>query len=249
MKLLVYSDLHIEFSPFDPPIIDVDVVILAGDIHVKKGGLDWAKEKFEKTPVLYVMGNHEYYGEALPKHLVKLKEQATGTNIHILENEAITIGDVTFLCCTLWTDFNLFGDPRIAGFEATQTMTDYQKIRVSPTFRKLRSVDTAGIHQNSINWLKQELEKYRKQKLVIVTHHAPSMFSVPEQFKEDILNAAYASHLDEVVAKSGAKLWIHGHTHTQFDYKIGDTRVICNPRGYCPYEPNEEFIPDLVLEV
>jgi len=108
---------------------------------------------------------------------------------------------------------------------------------------------TAGIHHKSINWLKQEVEKYRNQKLVIVTHHAPSMLSVPEHYKEEILSAAYASHLDEFVANSGAKLWIHGHTHTPFDYKIGDTRVICNPRGYCPYEPNEEFIPDLVVEV
>jgi len=249
MKLLIYSDLHIEFYPFEPPKLDVDVVILAGDIHVKKNGLQWAKEHFESTPVLYVLGNHEYYGEALPKHLLKLKELADGTNIHVLENEAITIGDVTFLCCTLWTDFNLFGDPRIAGFEATQTMSDYQKIRVSPTFRKLRSVDTAGIHHKSINWLQQEVEKYPDQKLVIVTHHAPSMLSVPEYYKEDILSAAYASHLDKFVANSAAKLWVHGHTHTQFDYKIGHTRVLCNPRGYYPFEPNQAFVQDLVVEV
>jgi len=248
MKLYVLSDVHVEFEPFDPPEVDADIVILAGDIHVKTKGLIWAKENFKDKPVFYVLGNHEYYGKSLPKHLDKLKELAIGTNIQILENESIKVDDVTFLCCTLWTDFNLFGDPRIAGYEATQVLTDYKKIRVSPTYRKLRSIDTAGIHHKSINWLKEEVEKNQNQKIVIVTHHAPSRLSVPEHYKEDILSAAYASDLDEFVASSGADLWIHGHLHAQNDYKIGKTRVISNPRGY-PDEPNEEFIPDLVIEI
>ena len=248
MKLYVLSDVHVEFEPFDPPEVDADIVILAGDIHVKNKGLLWAQEKFKNIPVLYVLGNHEYYGEALPKHLEKLKEKAEGTNIKILENEAITIGGVTFLCCTLWTDFKLFGDARIAGYEATQVMTDYKKIRISPTYRKLRSIDTAGIHYKSINWLKEAVEKNQNQKLVIVTHHAPSRHSIPEHYREDILSAAYASDLDDFVANSGADVWIHGHLHTQKDYMIGNTRVLCNPRGYSD-EPNEEFVPDMVLEI
>lgn len=127
-------------------------------------------------------------------------------------------------------------------------MTDYKKIRVSPTYRKLRSIDTAGIHHKSVNWLKDEVEKNQNEKLVIVTHHAPSKRSIPEHYKEDILNAAYASNLDEFVADSGANLWIHGHLHAQKDYVIGNTRVICNPRGY-PDEPNDKFIPDYIIEI
>ena len=248
MKLYILSDIHVEFEPFEPPDVDADVVILAGDIHVKNKGFFWAKERFPDKPVIYVLGNHEYYGEALPKHLIKLKEQAKGTNIKIVENEHLKIEDVNFLCCTLWSDFSLFGDPRIAGHEAAKMMTDYQKIRVSTTYRKLRPVDTAGIHHKSIHWLKEEIPKYRDNKLIIVTHHAPSMLSVPEHDRDDILSAAYASHLDDLVAESGAKLWIHGHLHTQNDYMIGETRVLCNSRGY-PDEPNNEFIPDFVVEV
>ena len=101
MKLYILSDVHVEFEPFDPPEIDADIVILAGDIHIKNKGLKWAQENFKDKPVIYVLGNHEYYGEALPKHLEKLKQQAKGTNIQILENESIKIADVTFLCCTL----------------------------------------------------------------------------------------------------------------------------------------------------
>ena len=248
MKIYVLSDVHVEFEPFDPPVIDADIVILAGDIHVKDKGLTWAQEKFSDKPVIYVLGNHEYYGKALPRHLEKLKELAAGTNVQILENESVEIDGVTFLCCTLWTDFELLGDPRIAGYVATQVMTDYKKIRVSPTYRKLRSIDTMGIHHKSINWLKGEVERRQNEKLVIVTHHAPSGISVPDHYRQDILSAAYASNLDDCVVSSGAILWIHGHLHTQKDYLLGNTRVVCNPRGY-PDEPNQEFVPDLVIEV
>ena len=248
MKLYILSDVHVEFEPFDPPKVNADIVILAGDIHVKNKGLFWAKEKFSDIPVLYVLGNHEYYGEALPKHLDKLRKQAEGTNIKILENEAIKIAGINFLCCTLWTDFCLLGEPRIAGYEATQVMTDYKKIRVSPTYRKLRSIDTAGIHYRSIKWLKEEVKTKNNEKVIIVTHHAPSKLSLPEYYREDILSAAYASNLDEFVASSGATLWIHGHLHTKQDYMIGETRVVCNPKGY-PDEPNDEFEPDFVIEI
>lgn len=248
MKLYILSDVHLEFELFKPPQVEVDLVVLAGDIHIKNKGLIWALENFKDIPVLYVLGNHEYYGETLPKHLEKLKEQAAGTNVSVLENESFSFEGITFLCCTLWTDFKLLGDPRIAGNEATQMMTDYKKIRLSPSYRKLRSIDTAGIHFKSICWLKDQFDLNREKKLVVVTHHAPSKRSVPEHYKENILSAAYASNLDEIVENSGADLWIHGHLHIQQDYKIGNTRVICNPRGY-PDEPNKSFIPDLVVEI
>jgi predicted phosphodiesterase len=248
MKLQIFSDLHVEFESFYPPETEADVVILAGDIHVGKKGIDWAKTNFADQQVLYVLGNHEYYGRAYPKHIDDLRKLTSSSNVHILENDRLVIDDVTFLGCTLWTDFQLFGDPKIAGYYATQRMTDYHKIRVDPQYRKLRSLDTAVIHAKSLRWLQESVLNLQGEKLVIITHHAPSARSIPASFQEDILSAAYASHLEAFVTESGAKLWVHGHLHTQQDYSIGNTRVICNPRGY-PDERNKEFIPNLIIDI
>jgi Icc-related predicted phosphoesterase len=247
MKIQILSDLHIEFQPFDIPQTDADVVVLAGDIHLREKGIIWAIENISSKPVIYVLGNHEYYGSAYPKLIQKLKDYSQGSNVHVLENDLLKIEDVTFLGCTLWTDFELFGSPRIAGYEASQIMNDFRKIRINPKYSKLRSIDAATICKKSINWLKTNLHS-DIGKIVIITHHAPSRKSVPAQFKEDILSAAYASNFDDFVSESGALIWIHGHIHSQLDYKIGSTRIICNPRGY-PDEPNKFFNPQLVLEI
>lgn len=250
MKLHVLSDLHNEFELFEPPKTDADVVILAGDIHIAKKGISWASYSFPKKPVIYVLGNHEYYGRAYPKHINDLKQLAGGTNIHILERDTLTLGDVTFLGCTLWTNFELFGNPRLSGSEATAVMTDYRKIRVSPQYRKLRSLDTAIIHRQSIDWLSQQITdlKANQQKFVVITHHAPSKQSISKKDKENALSAAYASHLDNFVRDSGATVWIHGHIHYTQNYLIGQTRIIANPKGY-PDELNIDFEPNFTVEV
>jgi Icc-related predicted phosphoesterase len=248
MKLHILSDLHIEYAPFTPPETGADAVILAGDIHSGTKGISWAKDTFPNSAVMYIPGNHEYYGQALPDHTSKLKALAQGSNVRILENDTVVLDEVVFVGCTLWTDFELFGNPRVAGYYATQSMTDYRRIRVNPDYRKLRSLDTAGTHYSSRHWLAQQFEQHRGAKIVVVTHHAPSTKSLPEGYEDDILSAAYASHLDEFVELSGACLWIHGHVHKPVDYLIGTTRVICNPKGY-PDEHNTDFAPGYVATV
>lgn len=248
MRIHVLSDLHLEFGDFEPPQTDADVVVLAGDIHVGTKGVEWAKERFDSTPVMYVFGNHEYYGKAIPHLLIKAREAAKGTSVKILEQEGCSINGVRFLGCTFWTNFELLGDPKIAGYEATQKMTDYRRIRVSPEFRKLRSLDTAIMNRQSQLWLEREFAGLGEEKSVVITHHSPTSASLPKSYAQDLLSAAYASDLEGFVRKCGATVWIHGHIHRSTDIQLGNTRIVCNPRGY-PDELVGDFVEDFIVEV
>jgi Icc-related predicted phosphoesterase len=248
MKLRILSDLHLEFVPFVPPMVDSNVVILAGDIQPGDKGVIWAMANFPHSEVIYVPGNHEYYGQSLPDHTRKLISIAKGSNVHVLDNEAFISGEVVFLGCTLWTDFELFGNPRVAGYYATQNLTDYRRIRVSPSYRRLRSIDTAGIHKASCHWLTLQFKQYPGKKLVVVSHHAPSPRSLPEAIEDDILSTAYASKMDDFVANSNSSLWVHGHIHQNSDYYIGNTRIICNARGYSE-EQNPDFNAMMLIDI
>ena len=248
MRLHILSDLHLEFAPFDIPKTNADVVILAGDVHTGKNGMRWIAENLPKVPVVYVLGNHEFYGQKTPTLIQELKQLAKGTNISLLENDSVEIGDTEFMGATLWTDFRLDGDLVLAETAAVIGMTDFKRIRLAPSYRRLRPSDTRRFHVRTVEWLRSECERFDGRKIVIVTHHAPSARSVPLRFKSDPLNAAFASGLDHAIEQSKAKLWIHGHIHEQADYLVGSTRVIANPRGY-PGEQLNRFKSDLVIEI
>lgn len=248
MKIHVLSDLHIEFGDFDPPETDADMVLLAGDTQPLARGIAWARERFGEKPVLYILGNHEFYGAAIPKLIETLRQEASGSHVTVLENDECVLGDIRFLGCTLWTDFRLNGNPRISSFVAHEAMTDYHRIRVSPQYRKLNPADTAARHHSSRRWLEEKLREPFAGKTVVMTHHAPSARSLAPDLRDDPINAAYASDLEDFVAASGIGLWVHGHIHHPCDYQLGDTRVICNPRGYLD-DPTAGFQPGFVVEV
>lgn len=249
MKLLVLSDLHLEFGPLTVDAANADVVILAGDIHLKTRGVIWAMEAFRDRPVIMVLGNHEYYGEKYPTLMNKAKALAAGSNVHVLENDTVEIDGVRFLGCTLWTDFRLYGDPRLAAYFCQQAMTDFKKIRVAPRYSKLNPVDVANIHEASLHWLKAKLSEEGHGTTVVVTHHAPSALSLPSLAPDDLTGAAYATNLDAMIKKNPIDLWIHGHTHESRDYRIGNTRVLCNPRGYDRDYLNAAFLSDFIVKI
>lgn len=235
MKLLILADLHLEFEPFDATETDADLVILAGDTDLKTRGIIWAKEAFAGKPVIYVPGNHEYYGETYQKLRDKMQEEADGSNVHLLDCAKYEQNGVVFLGATLWTDFHLLGNQAIAMLTVEAGMNDFKKIKTLPSYKKFRALDALQAHSREKAWLSKEIEAAAGKKLVVITHHLPSLKSIPDQWKNDHLSAGYASNLDDLVARSGAALWIHGHTHTACDYMLGETRVLCNPRGY-PHE-------------
>jgi predicted phosphodiesterase len=249
MRLHILSDLHLEFAPFAPPEVAADLLIAAGDIATGTEGLQWLRRAYPDRPIIYVLGNHEYYGERYPALLATLRAQAEGTNVHVLEQEAVTVSGVTILGCTLWTDFDLDGDPDEAMYQAEQQMSDYRAITIVADGRdaRLRAAHTRAWHRVARAWLEAALGRRQGGPLVVVTHHVPCTRSIAPQYIGDVLNGAFASNLDELIAKSGARLWVHGHTHTAFDYVQGQMRVVCNPRGY-PGEPSG-FRAELVVEV
>jgi Icc-related predicted phosphoesterase len=248
MRLLILSDLHQEFVPFEPVAATADVAVFAGDVHTGKNGLKWILHTYREIPVIYVLGNHEFYGQDIPKLTYELKEMARGTNVHVLENDALEIGDITFLGATLWTDFALAGDITAGVAEAAFQITDYRRIRLSPTFRKLKPQDTRAFHADSVRWLTEQIQNTSGRKLVIVTHHAPSAKSISPKYKNHPVNSSFASNLESLVEATGAALWVHGHIHYASDYLLGSTRVLANPRGY-PKEDVDGFNPALTVEV
>jgi Icc-related predicted phosphoesterase len=248
MRLHILSDLHLEFAPFELPKVEADVVILAGDVHPGFLGLKWIQENIREVPVIYVMGNHEFYGKDIPKLTLELKERTQGTNVHVLENDSIEIGGVRFLGATLWTDFELNGDLTAGQAEAAFQMTDYRRIRLAPQYSKFRPRDSRRMHLETVEWLKEQAAAHSTTKKVVVTHHAPSRRSIKSQWQHHPLNPSYASNLDALIENSNARLWIHGHIHHCSDYMVGATRVLVNPRGY-PDECIKEFNPLLVVEI
>jgi predicted phosphodiesterase len=247
VKLHILSDIHLEFSPFRAPGTDADVVILAGDIGVGPAAVEWAVASFPQ-PVLFVPGNHEYYGGHLHNTLSRMRRVAHGTHVHVLDGDVVVIGSVRFVAATLWTDFALTRNPLVAQHEAQARMTDYRRIRTA-AYRRLRATDTRAAHQAARRFLERALVQPFDGRTVAVTHHAPSERSISARFRDDShLNAAYASDLEALMGPE-VVLWVHGHTHDSLDYRIGDTRVVCNPRGYLPFEPNPGFDPGLVLQV
>jgi predicted phosphodiesterase len=251
MKIRVLSDLHLEFQDWNPPKVDADVVVLAGDIHVGVKGVEWARRRFPSTPIVYVAGNHEFYGEHLQDMTQELLLEGQRLGVHVLDGESIVMGGVRFLGATLWTDFALEGaDPSSidrAMACAQYGMYDYHVIRCGDD-RKFRPTDARAIHLEQVRWLQSQLADDFVGATVVVTHHLPHRQSIHPKYKTSDLNAGFASDLSNLMGPT-VSLWIHGHTHESFNYVVNNTRIVCNPRGYAPMELNEAFDPVLVVEL
>jgi predicted phosphodiesterase len=251
MKLHVLSDLHLEFADFIPGPADADVVVLAGDIGKGAHGIGWARATFPDHDIIYVAGNHEFYGCNRLEILAKLRIEARECGVHFLDDEAVVIDGVRFLGTTLWTDFELFGsdDKPWCMKDAGDFMNDFRVIYEGD--KVFSPMDSVRLHQKSLAWLEHELQRPFDGKTVVVTHHLPSRQSVAERFQKSALSAAFASNLEHLLGEP-AVLWIHGHTHDSMDYEVMGTRVICNPRGYVLSSSgpeNFDFDPGLVVEV
>ena len=248
MQLQVFSDLHLESCPIEPVPKNADVVVLAGDIHQGTAGVKWAKKHWPDCPVIYVAGNHEFYHHAMPGLIKDLRREPKGSNVQVLENNAVEIGGYVFLGCSLWTDFRLWPNPAEAMRYANQEMNDFWVIKRTSGNKMYSAEDSARRHAASVRWLTRRLARHDPARTIVVTHHAPSARSNSPKNALDMLNAAFASDLDMLIKASGIPLWIHGHTHYNVDYKIGATRIYSNQRGY-RIEGVDGFEPANVIEL
>lgn len=248
MRIQVVSDLHLEFSDINiQNTQNADVLILGGDIMIaskvhkpnSEYGIrfrDFLKRvSFQFPHVVYVMGNHEFYSDGRFFDSVDDMRAACAVheNIYLLERDCKQIDDVLFVGGTLWTDMNKY-DP-LTLHAVRDMMMDYSAINNDKAgFRRLKPADTVERHRLTRDYIKQIASENKDKKIVVVGHHTPSFQSCHEQYKHDyLMNGAYHSDLSEIMLDNPhIKLWTHGHTHNCFDYVIGETRVVCNPRGY-----------------
>jgi predicted phosphodiesterase len=255
LLLHVLSDLHLEHgAPFELPALDADVLVLAGDIGRGLAGLEWIMQAAGR-PVVFVAGNHEFYGHALPGLIGELRASAVGSPVYVLEDDEIVLDGVRFLGCTLWTDFEFVGGDagrRARSMEiAARVVNDYKQVHFSGDpggNRPLRPADTLAAHHASRAWLAQRLDEPFAGPTVVVTHHQPLIRSRPRSSALQAVGGAFASDLTAMMGGDRVQLWVYGHTHRAADLDVGGTRVVSNPRGY-PHEPVAGFDPGLVVEV
>lgn len=258
MKIALVSDIHLEFAPLDlKNDQNADVLILSGDIiPVHAIDRDHVRDFFAQVSknfnqVFYIMGNHEFYHGQWYKSIVKLREamKEFGSNIKVFEQDSFEFGEYHFLGATLWTDMNR-GDP-ITHHVCSNGMADFHIIRNDTLgYTKLRPNHTIIRHLESVRFFKETIAKNSDKKYIIMTHHGPSHLSIHERFKDDqYMNGAFVSDLSNfILDHPQIKFWTHGHVHNEFDYMIGDCRIIANPRGYVPHERkiDDPYFPKVV---
>ncbi len=260
LKVAVFSDLHLETFKRYPALASIpkpqrpyDLVVLAGDIHSGTQGLDALSAL--GTGHVYVAGNHEYYKHDVELLNQALEERATQLQLHFLQCKSVVIQGVRFLGATLWTDYEVQPGLRFASeLIAKAFLPDFRLIRYRG--RRFSPKDAIELHHQARNWLAAELDKPFSGKTVVVTHHAPHLNSIHPRFGMSPINAAFVSDLSELVER--ADVWIHGHMHDSFDYRVGEgSRVVVNPRGYIrksnaqgPQQfENRGFMPNFVIEI
>lgn len=254
MKLQIFSDMHIDVAPPRrievPP--DVDAVIVAGDT------CEGAEQAFVRlrdfvpmhVPILMVMGNHEFYRSEFAEELGSARRLAPLFGIHLLEDDSVVLGGARFVGSTLWTDYALFGNVNAAGAmrAALEGLRDHKRIAWSKRpWRRFRPAEALLLHSRSRAFIAEALRSPHAGPTVVITHHAPHLSSLHPRFANDLLSAAYVSDLSELIETCAPDLWIHGHVHTSFDYRVGSTRVICNAHGYG--RENADFNSALIVEV
>jgi Icc-related predicted phosphoesterase len=252
------SDFHFDAAPYHlpPTPADVDCIIVPGDVadgHEKSAR--WLREHVvpRGLPVIYVAGNHDYYGHDLADDYAGIYLDS-GVELLHPGRSVIEIGGVRIIGCTLWTDYNVNGDVDLARAWARESMPDLQSIDIG--LRRIGTRDLLDLHRRHVGMLAGLLTEHEVQPdTIVVTHHAPHPKSLRNPMWIDDSDASFASDLGHLIEATEPAVWIHGHVHHSRDYYLGATRIVCNPRGYAVTSrdgrrlENPSFEPTKVVEI
>ncbi len=248
MKIALFSDLHTEFWPKGWPMDDLlspanecDVVVLAGDIASGRKNVKAVLKKFAAAykHVIYLPGNHEYYGSDMVT-FNNFGEVPEG--VHMLSPGCVKIQDVTFIGAPLWTNFRggCYTDSILAEMSARDMIADFRLIKgFSPAMAR-------GMFEDHSRYIKRMYECNGGKK-VIVTHFLPATQCISERFNDgNLLNYYFANDMGDWIKDLSNTIWMFGHTHDSMDFMLGDTRMVCNPYGYVGTEINPHFVKKVI---
>jgi Icc-related predicted phosphoesterase len=256
MRAWVMSDLHIDTAAYELPTMlgDVDCIIVAGDVadgHERSAG--WLCEHVVRLglPVVYVSGNHDFYGTDLAEDYAGLYRQA-GVQLLHPGRPTIEVASVRIIGCTLWTDYSIAGDADASRSWARRSMPDLQSIDLG--LRRIGTRDLLDMHRQQRMTIERHLSVPFAGPTMVVTHHAPH----PKSLRSPMLtpdDGSYASDLTPTIEALEPAVWVHGHVHHSRDYYVSATRIVCNPRGYAVVSrdgrrlENPAFEPGKVIEI
>jgi Icc-related predicted phosphoesterase len=254
MKLQIFSDLHADVAqPRRITVMsDVDVVVVAGDVceGAENGFARLRRIVPMQIPIVSVLGNHEFYRRCWSEELAQARSVAPLYGVYLLENNTVVLGGVRFIGASLWTDYALFGKHNLplAMVAAANGLNDHKLVKWSKEpWRLFRPQEALLLHKTSRAYMAPALVTPFKGATVVVSHHAPHPLSIHSGYASDLLSAAFVSDLSALIDAGRPDLWVHGHVHESFDYRLGTTRVLCNAHGYGA--ENKRFDPSLVVEV
>lgn len=250
IRLAILSDLHVEKGPYAPPPFDADLVVLAGDIGWGVEGTGWIAEHVGARPAVYVAGNREYWHHKGGADPLDELRQATARlpSLRFLQDDRAVFSfggrALRVLGCTLWTDYALTGDPEAVMARAQASMPDYRNGRGAGG-APLTAAQVLAWNRASVAFLAAELARPFPGTTMVVTHHLPTVRSLRAPRPDHVPTIASVTVLDELIVRAAPALWVHGHSHSDCDYRLGDTRIISRQRG----DPeNEGYLP-LVVDI
>lgn len=270
MQIRPFNDIHLDFDldkkqtlsklwePVALPNDKETTLILAGDIwHSLKflefKNFSWFAHVSKRFKyVIFVLGNHDLWGGNLTLDYPKIRKELLAqklNNVYLLQNDVLDLDGVRFVGATLWTNFNN-GNPIV--MQSSMNDKEYHWIKIGSLYKKLKPHDIYDAHIKSKNFIFTHAKKDMSvNKVVVISHHAPSYQSIPPEYKNQAQyynNFVYFSDLDEQIYDSQIDYWFHGHTHNPIQYKIGETTVVNNARGYNGLQETG-YNPELIINL